>query len=789
MKFIVRVGIILLIAGITAGSSYAAIDWKAYPAVHTVRSLVRIGDELWGATNAGLVQFNPQTGSSRIFTTVDGLSSNDIRAIVPDGRGNLVLGMGNAYLDIFNLSTHQDKWIPDFKFNTKIFQILALYNDSGSIYIGTDIGVSRLVFYDDLNEYHIQGNYTHLGNFPLEIAVASITINAGGLWVGTQMGLARGDLSSSVLESPSNWSNYTTAQGLSSNPVSALAIIHDTLYVATPSTGLNYQSGSLFIPIPVLYTTGANFLKVCGDTLYFGRPEGLFRLQPGEVVRYGTEGSKGRCVEFDADSTMWAGFEPTRADLGGLRFWQPEGWTTYNFENPLVELPTDILIDKSGSLWVCGTANLGFNNGCLSHFNGQHWINFTSQSDNYLQNSHVSPDSFFWYVPRALTEDFSGSVWVGSDGRGAAWFSFQNDTVIARGFFSAPSGRLFNVLGISVHYCVVRDLTTDAWGNVWICNSEANPLSGQPIAIVPSDYIDSPSDSIGWYYLTPENQNGINLPSAQYYVDRVAEDSYNRKWFGPNNNKGSAIHILDDNGTLSAADDHWYTLENLPSDSINAIVTDQEGVVWVATPSGTQYFYPEGNAGSLIGIDLIIPTGQSVNCIAVDPQNNKWFGTTSGLSVLAADNYTWFNEYNLTSWEGVYPSPLPGNVIQTIAFNPGTGEAFIGTNKGLVSINTPFKQMGTTINSISVWPNPLLVGNDLDDHLSFDAAGLTVASEIKIFTASGSLVRHLQGVQQINQGWDGRNSLGEFVGSGVYLILAYSADGQAKTSKVAVVRQ
>jgi flagellar hook assembly protein FlgD len=64
---------------------------------------------------------------------------------------------------------------------------------------------------------------------------------------------------------------------------------------------------------------------------------------------------------------------------------------------------------------------------------------------------------------------------------------------------------------------------------------------------------------------------------------------------------------------------------------------------------------------------------------------------------------------------------------------------------------------------------------------------------VKIFTVSGRLVRRLAAGDENIQGyqafWDGRNTDGEWVGSGVYLVAAYLAEGRSGVGKVAVIRR
>lgn len=83
------------------------------------------------------------------------------------------------------------------------------------------------------------------------------------------------------------------------------------------------------------------------------------------------------------------------------------------------------------------------------------------------------------------------------------------------------------------------------------------------------------------------------------------------------------------------------------------------------------------------------------------------------------------------------------------------------------------------------YPNPLrpnLAGHDM---MTFD--GLQAGAQIKIFDLRGELIRQLPEVTSGKALWDGRNSQGEFVSSGVYFVRIEDTSGD-KILKVAVQR-
>lgn len=770
-------------------------NWEFLPAMHTVRELIRLENVLWGATNSGLFRFDLETETFQNFTIVEGLSSNDIQTMAySEERNELILGMGNAYVDIFNIATQQVTHVPYFNLASDIFSIYALYNCNDTIYVATDVGVHRMLYFAEDNKYLVTDTYQNLGVFPQKTRVNAIEIFNGGLWVGTPIGIARGNLSSLYLESPQYWQNYTTSQGLSDNDIAALEIFQGSLYAAAPDSGLNVliDESTGFVPLNLLYDSGIIYLKAHQGILYLGRRYGIFRLEGNQTVGYGPQNARGRCVEFEEDGTMWGGFQTDRTSsnvtiFGGLKRWTGADWITYAIDGPLVEMVSDIFVESDGTVWVTGMMILGYGgppytNGCLCRFDGTHWVNLGPQSEDYVNNNFVSPNNFFGHETVRLTRDYQGGIWVASYGRGLAWFEDQVDTVLVKGFFDATTGHLQQIYAPgdpNTIYCVVQDLLTDDWGNVWACNSYADTSYGH-IAIIPSDFINNPQSYPNWSYLTVRELNGTPITNGDN-IDRLEQDFYGRKWFGAFQG-ATGVRILDDGGTISPNNDIWWTIPELASMKINAIATDRDGIVWVGTNEGVKYFYPDPNPDFLSGYSVYVPVDQIINTIAVDPQNNKWFGTNHGLSILSSDNYTWLDSY--TSFEGEFPSPLPADEITAIAFDARTGDAYIGTSAGLVRLSTPYQQMGPTVTYVAVNQNPFKIDEGSIEPLRISAGGISETTELKIFSTAGFLVRHLSSNE-----WDGRNSKGELVGSGIYFILAYAPDGSSALGKVAVIHQ
>jgi hypothetical protein len=103
----------------------------------------------------------------------------------------------------------------------------------------------------------------------------------------------------------------------------------------------------------------------------------------------------------------------------------------------------------------------------------------------------------------------------------------------------------------------------------------------------------------------------------------------------------------------------------------------------------------------------------------------------------------------------------------------------------LSSLSTPYAQPNESFGEIRVAPNPYR--HSVDDRVLID--GLVEGSIIKVLTVAGDLVVELPSPGGRVGFWDGRDAKGAPVPSGVYFIVAASANGkQAGVAKIAVIR-
>ncbi|TVQ43027.1 MAG: hypothetical protein EA362_12215 [Saprospirales bacterium] len=254
---------------------------------------------------------------------------------------------------------------------------------------------------------------------------------------------------------------------------------------------------------------------------------------------------------------------------------------------------------------------------------------------------------------------------------------------------------------------------------------------------------------------------------------------------------GAGLVVFDEGDLDNPGDERIAVLtsgnSNLPNNQVLSVKTDLNGSVWVGTTDGVVVFdctsqVFDGNCpGSRRRVEVEgflaeLLEGERVQTIAVDGANRKWFGTTNGVFVQSASGDEQVAFFDMSN------SPLIDNNIISIAINDRTGEVFIGTARGIMSVRTDAVKGGTTHESEAhIFPNP--VRPDYDGPIAIK--GLARDARVKITDIKGNLVFETiaNGGQAI---WHGRDLEGRNVVSGVYMVYA-TTSGTAFSSPEGLV--
>ena len=328
------------------------------------------------------------------------------------------------------------------------------------------------------------------------------------------------------------------------------------------------------------------------------------------------------------------------------------------------------------------------------------------------------------------------------------------------------------------NYVVIQGLKFDNEGNLWCVNNMSNE---ENLLMMSSDY--------QWKSLYNSKFKTINNVCHLTFDSRQLLWMVNNSWVNP-----SLFCYQPSTDRLNAYTS--FVNEDNTKVSVNyvrCVAEDKQGNMWIGTDAGPLMLEPnEFNSENPIFQQIKVTrndgtnyadyllAGIDITCMAIDGGNRKWFGTANnGIYLIDSDNMTEIQHFTASN------SNLLSDNIESIAINEETGEVFIGTNKGLCSYMSdaiePVEEMNKDVTY--AYPNP--VRPDYTGPITI--VGLTMDADIKITTSNGVLVA--QG--RSNGGtfvWDGTDTNGKRVASGVYMVQTATAEGKKGTvCKIAIV--
>ena len=275
--------------------------------------------------------------------------------------------------------------------------------------------------------------------------------------------------------------------------------------------------------------------------------------------------------------------------------------------------------------------------------------------------------------------------------------------------------------------CIESDVNDNIWfgtsvgvqkfdGSNWTAYTTADGLVNNNVKVITSasngdilvgtDFGASNFDGANW--TTYDNTNGL----SSNQVKSIDEDANGGIWIGTN----LGVSYFD--GTTwtsySSPDLHW--------SGVNATAFDSNGDKWFASPLGgiTHFdgtnFTPYDTSNGLLS--------QFVTDILVDNNDNKWVGTSSGMSVLDASN-TSFTQHTRMY---VMPPPDTLNPVVDIAFNGVWGHVWTTIYVGYLAEG-----------GIAYWDGSQWVDFHVSDGLvGPNVRGLTIDSQHTVWVATST---------------------------------------------------
>lgn len=333
-------------------------------------------------------------------------------------------------------------------------------------------------------------------------------------------------------------------------------------------------------------------------------------------------------------------------------------------------------------------------------------------------------------------------------------------------------------------YTLVESVKYDAEGNLWMLNSQS---ATSPIHVLQHDG--------NWksYSNTTLMNDGRTMGALQ----GLTFHSQGLLWFVNNHWTVPSLHCFNPQTEKVQSFTTFINQDGTRVDvnSVQCVAEDKNGDLWVGTniapllleqakfnesdPEFIQVKVPRNDGTNYA--DYLL-NGVNISGIAIDGGNRKWFATKgNGAYLISADNLTQLQHFTSQN------SMLLSDNIESIAINDQTGEVFFGTDKGLCSYMSDATAINEEMTKDNVWAYPNPVRPDYTGLITI--TGLNYDTDVKIVTANGTLVAE----GRSNGGtftWDGCDQHnGKRVASGVYMVLAATAEGNKGTvCKIAIVR-
>lgn len=470
----------------------------------------------------------------------------------------------------------------------------------------------------------------------------------------------------------------------------------------------------------------------------------------------------------------------------------PANWTRYGDYNEISKTPDQQLVDQvkdldRGGLKYNYFGNMRFYNGklytvgggytvtqdlhrpgCIQVYNGDSWQTYEDDIKDRIGGDYFEDISSVDIDPQDENHVYASGK--------SGIFEFRNAKFVKH--YSYDNSQLRPAFTNDKQYVVVHDVKFDTQGNLWCINSISNERN-----IIKLD-----NNGEWTSYFKSDIKALTNLCDITF-------DSRNLMWFVNNSWENTGLFCYQPS---SDAMNSYKSFINQDGSTVNVeyvhcVTEDNNHQMWIGTNVGPLRFSADQiTATSPVFEQIKVPRndgtnyadylldGVNVTCIVIDGAGRKWIGTqNNGIYLISEDcmeQLQHFTEEN---------SKLLSNSITSMALNPTTGELFIGTEEGLCSYMTGATEAVEEMNKDVTYAYPNPVTPDYTGPITI--VGLTYNADVKIVTASGILVAQGRSNGGTFQ-WDGCDTRGHRVASGVYMVQTATADGSKGTvCKIAVV--
>lgn len=533
------------------------------------------------------------------------LSNNYVTSIFEDLQGNLWIGTYYG-LCLLTKESPQGNFIryfhdpanPNTLSNNTIWTFFQSRNDPDHLWVGTfngltNIEINKKVFSQVIPDQNNPDPFSRSVSSICEIRSGNESAN-GGFWIGTYGGLLKFDTKNMKFK---RWiSEHDNLSSLSYNLINKVLIDRSgVLWIATQK-GINYysprkdkfgfQSQQKYEGIDLGEFSGLDVQTICetsdlsdgkaGETVWFGTSSGLFYLNKNDK-NYEVIRSK----KF-SDQNIWS-----------------------------------LAKSNSNGLWV-GTYGDGLVHLDIKSNKIRRWTGGLNDPKN-ISNAYV----------KAIHHAKSGSLWIGLWGGGLNRINLKTGQVTKwRNSINDPQSLSYNDVWV---------IFEDSKERIWI-----GTFGGG------LNLFDSAGGSIfyRWIHDSKDEKtlcnNNVFSVFESIYKKKIS-DNRTILWIGTANGLDKFIihnsEFLND-GKVKVEIEHFLSQKDLPFNTINSIVEDMHGHLWLTTNNGLLEFDP-GTARILntyTMLDGLLSKEFTPNSALKTASGEIFIGSINGLNVYYPDN-------------------------------------------------------------------------------------------------------------------------------------------------------
>ena len=774
--------LIAYISFTTASSQTAVGNWNIYSMFSDVNKIEQTSEKVYFLSGNNLFSFDKNTEELYNYTTKNKLNDNIIDNIYYNNDNNyLFISYSSGNIDLL----YDDGTVvnlPDIKnsalnYSLKINDVAFL---GGNIYVATKFGL--IVFDEKRQEVKYSGVY--------DKEISLVTCVGDYIVVDQNHALY-------YLHKNGKFENFDNFKNIAKgNYIKDIeGISENKMLVQATSKMVNLYT--IDFEVNRISTISIDATQKASNLIY-GK-ENIYYLADNIIYSVSTEGIKTTHSKLPEDlysqvisiwdnpDELWAG---DNKGIGNYKLSDGNLTVLYDKFKPQainVDFPFFITTDVNGKIYVSNKSQSVYydfsykRKALISTIDDSKLEDITPTEFTASHKSNPSKEILYDIYQLAIDPEDPEIYYVGSFWEGL--YKVKGDKTIAQ--YNPNNSSLNESWG-----CRVNAVAFDKENNLW-CTNEIIKEGEASLHILPAAARKKETTTredwipivLGDFFAGKDVQILICKKSNMIFLIDGVWDGY--------------VVAYDTKGTYTNTSDDTFMLwdsfidqdgKSYAANRISALSEDERGRVWIGTSNGIiEISNPRNATNKDMTVNrLKVPRNDGTNyadylldaihvtSISVDNSNRKWIGTMNDGVYLVNENGSEILEHFTT--ENSY---FPGGKTYCVYAHPLNNKVYIGTQYGLVEYSSDSSPAMDDFSQIYAYPNP--VKPEYTGLITI--TGLMNNSLVKIADSSGNVFYTTRSEGGMAT-WDGCNSAGERVKTGVYFVYVSQNENEKSSGVV-----